>query len=272
MIPLKKEEYDIVTEPLKKVPLNTLFARSVIENHVSGSVYVDNVDNPKTFCIVHPYGMSLLFGDFNNGNFNAKFRDYALNVNKVREGHEWMQVFPRDWDNVLNELFDGKILKSSSNVENLEDIVEINTRINLKFNSSKYKPKKINSGIKIIRSDEEVFNNLKGEVVPSYFWNNAHDFLENGVGFSLYYNGNLASTAYSAFVNDSKIEIGIETASEFRGRGFAHHVSSALIDYCLENDLEPVWSCRLENKGSYNLAKKLGFEPVLRTPYYRLSK
>jgi hypothetical protein len=36
--------------------------------------------------------------------------------------------------------------------------------------------------------------------------------------------------------------------------------------------LEPVWACRLENDGSYKLAQKLGFEPVLEIPYYRLSK
>lgn len=44
-----------------------------------------------------------------------------------------------------------------------------------------------------------------------------------------------------------------------------------LIDYCLERDLIPVWSCRFENTASCKLAQKLGFEPTLMIPFYRLS-
>lgn len=35
---------------------------------------------------------------------------------------------------------------------------------------------------------------------------------------------------------------------------------------------EPIWSCRLENTGSYKLAQKIGFLPTAEIPYYRLSK
>jgi RimJ/RimL family protein N-acetyltransferase len=97
------------------------------------------------------------------------------------------------------------------------------------------------------------------------------DFKNNGVGFSLYHNGKLAATSFSSFRFKEKLELGIETAEEFRGKGLAQKVCAALIDYCIENNLEPIWACRLENTGSYKLALKLGFEPFLEIPYYRLS-
>lgn len=71
-------------------------------------------------------------------------------------------------------------------------------------------------------------------------------------------------------MHDNQLEFGIETVDGFRGKGFAFHTASSLIDYCLENNYEPVWACRLENTGSYKLAEKLGFEPTVTLPYYKL--
>jgi RimJ/RimL family protein N-acetyltransferase len=78
------------------------------------------------------------------------------------------------------------------------------------------------------------------------------------------------SMAYSAYITHNQLELGIETSENHRGKGLALHTCSALIDYCLKYQYEPVWSCRFENAGSYRLAQKLGFEPVLTLPYYRL--
>ena len=168
------------------------------------------------------------------------------------------------------------MMKSAENIDNrASGIIELNTRINFQFNDKKYidfRNKITASNIKIIRTDQQIFLEMKGSVVPYYFWNSAEDFLENGVGFSLFYDNKLVSTAYSSFIHGDKLEIGIETVEEFRGKGFAQLTCSALIDYCIENHNEPIWACRLENIGSYQLAQKLGFEPTLKIPYYRLSK
>jgi len=66
------------------------------------------------------------------------------------------------------------------------------------------------------------------------------------------------------------LEIGIETTKGYVRKGFALQSCSALIDYCLENKLEPVWGCKLENVGSFKLAQKLGFEPTFFIPFYKL--
>ena len=40
MVLLNKEDFNKVIEPLKNVTINNLFARSVIEKHVSGLEYI----------------------------------------------------------------------------------------------------------------------------------------------------------------------------------------------------------------------------------------
>jgi GNAT superfamily N-acetyltransferase len=275
MIELGEDKYFKVNGPLEQVTINNLFARSVVEKHVIGRIYVDNEDAPRTIHVVHPYNMSLLFGRHDNGEFNSWFRDYALNTNKIRNKFEWMQASPRSWDTVLERIFKGNLIRYEDNKENKDNgIIELNTRVNFRFNPDKYEDFKkeiLNTGFKIMRTNKEIFSEMKGSVVPMYFWNNEDDFYNNGIGFSLFYENRLASTAYSAFIHDRQLELGIETIEAYRSKGFAQYACAALIDYCLENNYEPVWSCRLENTASYKLAQKLGFEPVIQFPYYRLS-
>ena len=67
----------------------------------------------------------------------------------------------------------------------------------------------------------------------------------------------LEYAAVAAFMHHPQLEVGIETVAELRRRGYAHLICWALINYCLENGLEPVWSCRSKNRGSVFLAQSL---------------
>lgn len=271
-----KNRYSELIDPVKEVNFNTLFAEAVIGHTIQGEIFVDDIENPKTYYVVHPYGMTLLFGDSRNVEFNNNFRNYALNTNRIRDKHEWMQAFPNTWNKVLADLFGDTLIASGNNDKNQEKgIIEVNTRINFEFHEEEFqrlKKSQLDSDIKIIRTNKHVFREMPGTVVPAYFWETEEDFLSKGVGFSLYYKGKLASTAYSSCINDNQLELGIETAPEFRRMGFAKYVCQALIDYCIENRYEPVWACRLENIGSYKLAQEVGFMPYIELPYYRLSK
>jgi len=277
LVLLNKEYYAKVTEPLKLVTFNNMFARSVIEQKVSGKVFVDNLDNPRTFYVLHSYGMSLLFGDWKNSEFNNQFIEYALNNNHIRDNYERMQVFPDEWNNTLSSLLGNRLVESANNTKET-GIVELNTRVNFKFSIENYlnRGKKEVENTEIVKTDRNIFHNMRGAVVPKYFWDNEIDFLKNGIGFSLLYNKQLAATAFSSWIHDDKLEIGIETVKEFRRKGLAELACEAIIEYCITNKYEPVWSCQLESKGiitgSYILAKKMGFEPIYKIPYYWLSK
>ncbi len=275
MILLDKNDYEKVVTNLKEVTINNLFARSVIEHKVTGQVFVDDPIHPKTFYIVHPYGMTLLLGDSSNQKFNNSLKAHALNIDAKRKNHEWMQAFPDSWDHVLTEMFGDKLIKQEDNSGNRESgVIELNTRVNFKFNKEKYlaQPRPVLSpDIKIVKTDRAQFREMKGSVIPVYFWENEDDFFKNGIAYSLLYKDQLASTAFSSCWFDDLLELGIETEPAFRGRGYAEIVCSALISFCIENNYEPVWACRKENTGSYKLAQKLGFEVAITLPYYRLS-
>ena len=276
MILLDPHDYFKVINPLKAVSFNTLFAQSVVEKKIKGKIFVDNTETPNTFLIYHPYGISLLFGEINNYVFNAMFIDYALNTFKIRHRYEWLQAFPDVWHEKISELFGDLLIKAKDNNGSDQDTrIEENTRVNFKFNQEKFLTFRNtiqNDQYQILMTDRAMFENMNGSVVPKYFWRDAEQFLSQGVGFSLFCDNKLASTAYSAFMTKSQLEIGIETNEIFRGKGFARLTGAALIDYSLAHNLEPVWSCKFENTGSYLLAQKLGFEPTCYHPFYRLNK
>lgn len=273
---LDKKHFEGLIDRVREIPFNNLFARAVTECKVSGKVYVDNASDIKTAYIVHPYGMTLLFGDSDNEDFNRDFKRYALNIDQQRDFFEWMQTHPRSWDSKLNDLFGEQLIASDKNTSKLETgLIELNTRVNFKFDKALYLAKKVKhdtQNIKIVPTDRQMFRQMKGTVIPKHFWNSEDDFFENGMAYSLFYNDNLASMAFSSYKFGEQFEIGIETNPEFRGKGLAQVVCSALIDYCIGKNYEPIWACRKENIASYKLALKLGFHPTLELPYYRLSK
>lgn len=158
---LPRKDFTKVSEPLKKVSINNLFARSVVEAHVNGSVFVDDLLNPQTYYVVHPYGMSLLFGRHDNHSFNETFRDHCLNTKQARQQHEWMQAFPSKWDAVLKDLFGEKMLLSAENTTNAtHGIVELNTRVNFKFDLSDYRSIRNSyhpADIRMVRTDQAIF-------------------------------------------------------------------------------------------------------------------
>lgn len=257
MLPLPKEHYHKLSRFIDQITFNNLFARAVINQTVSGKVYVNDITDPQTWYIVHRYGMSLLGGDHTNNEFNKKFYDYAINKEKTRSIVEWMQVFPEAWNGVLK--LPG---------------LELNTRVNFVFDLDLYLRFRglltEDAAIEIVPLDANLFEKMNGSVVPKVFWDSFSDFISGGKGFCLYYDRRLAATAFSSFLAPGKLEIGIETVPEFRSKGLAERVCVALIDYCLANNLEPLWACRRENIGSYQLAKKLGFVVDKEMSYYRL--
>ena len=272
MILLKTENYCKLEQPLKSVEINHLFARTVVEQKMDGEIYVDDLERPSTFYVKHSYGMALLFGNTANELFNQQLTSYLLNEDSNRQAGEWLQVFPSEWNDKLEELLTGHFTTGSTvNPPEFQQVIK-STRVNFRFNKSKYTSTKhtIPPDFKLVRTDAELFGQIAGTVVPRYFWSNKDEFSQNAIGFSMIYRNEPVSTAFASFIHDGQLELGIETKSEFQGQGLAQLTCSALIDYCLENNFEPVWACRLENTGSYKLAQKLGFEPIRMIPYYQL--
>lgn len=265
MIVLENKDYYKAIEPLSYVGINTLFAEAVVEQRILGKIYVDSVQEPTAFYVAHPYGMSLLFGNSDNEQFNRDLYEYINNQESNIRKSEWLQVDPAGtWADKID---------SMTTQLNEQQIIMKNTRVNFSFNLETYhqmKEQLRHHDHEIIQMTKDMFLSQTGGVIPRYFWRDVDQFLAVGMGYSLVCEGEIASTAFSAFRNEHQLEIGIETAEAHYGKGYALSVCSALIEYCLDHQLEPVWACRLDNEGSYKLAQRLGFEPTLNIPYYRL--
>ncbi len=263
MILLHPNEYYKVTDILNKVEFNNYFAKSVLQQYVTGKIYVDKTENPTVFYIYHPYGMSLLLGDYTNVDFSKSFRNYCLNADKVREKADWLQVYPLEWCAVIED-----IAKTTDNV------VEQYERLNFKFNREKYDAFRKTIDLKnweIVDTNAEIFETMPGTVVPRYFWDNVTDFLSKSKSFTLVIKEQPVSTAFAAYLLDKVLEIGIQTVDGLYGKGYSSLTCCRLIDYCLDNELEPVWACKKDNLGSVKLAQKLGFELARTGPYYKIN-
>jgi len=277
MIKLQLNQYHLVENALEKVPINTLFAKAVINVRVHGEVYVDSSTKPSIFYIVNPCGMSLLFGNTNDPSFNAALINYMINKEKSRENYEWLQVYPDSWKSVIETGLGNQLVRLqdvNTRVQNGAAVIE-KIRVNFKFCRDFYDNFLQTQGqlheYEIIPITKETFCQLNGSVAPKDYWDSADQFCRDGMGYTLMYNGEIASSAFAAFRTETQLEIGVETREKHRGKGFAKFVCFIMIQYCIENDLEPVWACREENTGSYELAQKLGFVFACRIPYYRLA-
>ncbi|WNS44624.1 GNAT family N-acetyltransferase [Paenibacillus sp. MMS20-IR301] len=280
MLKLDSRNYAAASLALESVHINTLFAGAVLKGETSGEVYVDNLQQPRTFYVAHAYGMSLVFGDSGNADFNRSLCDYITNKAGERHSTEWLQADPAgDWTPLIDSIrsMHNSTLKQSANLPEAEDLrrIERNTRVNFTFNREAYvlaKEQWFRHDAEIVRMTAELFSNQDGGVIARFFWRDQEHFLTSGAGFTLLHEGKNASTAFSAYRTENQLEIGIESAAAHRGRHYAFSVCAALIDYCLEHGLEPVWGCRQENEPSYRLAQKLGFRVSLTLPYYRLAQ
>ncbi|MDP2345975.1 MAG: GNAT family N-acetyltransferase [Deltaproteobacteria bacterium] len=236
---------------LDALPLNTLFARAVVLDEAAGRVLV-GPDAANATYVVHDYGMSLLFG----ADLDDATLAYVLTRDRARD--EWLQVAPT---------------RAAARFARLEppQAREQHTRVNFAFSPMLFHTRRraLAASPKIEPVSESTFA-VAGSVVPQAFWRDSRRFLELGTGFAVLVEGEVASIAFSAFVTATQLEIGIETAAPFRGRGLAAFACVALIDHCLARGLEPVWSCRLENTASHRLATSLGFTPTRALPCFRL--
>lgn len=115
------------------------------------------------------------------------------------------------------------------------------------------------SGFEIKEINTELLSEFHGGIVPSLFWDSPEIFLKNGKGFCILDGSNIAAWAFSAAVSSSEIDIGVETAENYRGQGLAAAAAKMMIKYAFDAGKSPVWACHCNNAASKSLAEKIGF-------------
>lgn len=117
----------------------------------------------------------------------------------------------------------------------------------------------IPSGFEIREINSELLAEIHGGIVPLLFWESSENFLKKGKGYCVLDGKNVAAWAFSAAVSSSEIDIGVETAENYRGRGLAAAAAKMMIKYAYDVGKSPVWACHCNNAASKRLAEKIGF-------------
>lgn len=276
----------IASRTLADLTINVGFARAVLDGTVEGELWSDRTIEPCAFHVVHPHGMSLVWGPDVAAVAHGvarRIRDRA-----ARGDGEWLQIDPRwdavDWDLLLGAGDDA--VPGTAQIHShvgTGDVVPTaggrsrgavrHARVNFTFDPAAFAaraPARSESGRLNLRHATEADYAWDGRVAPWGFWPDAATFLARGGGRVVEVDGTPAAIAFSAFHWDDVLEIGIETAPDFRRQGLATVVAEAMIEDVLAAGLRPVWSCRESNIGSVRLAQSLGFTPSRRLPYFEM--
>lgn len=253
---------------LDSVPLNTGFIRIVLDGQVEGRLWVDRLELPRVMHALHPYGMSLVWGD-------AVADAFDQVINHLRSGKyraardEWLQIDPRweslDWDRRLASEETPASIGSAPCCRH--------ERVNFSFDEGCFQRSAVGrslpDGWRFRRAIADDFE-LPGQVVPKHFWHNTQQFLAAGGGWCAEQGGRVGAIAFVSYRWGNMFELGIETLAHARRKGLGRAAATFLIADVLQAGLKPVWSCRMDNAASYSLAQELGFQPQRANPYYYL--
>ncbi|MDI6743105.1 MAG: hypothetical protein QMD11_10265, partial [Smithella sp.] len=150
----------------------------------------------------HPYGMSLLYGNVSDEFLQSAVKNHLLDCNGRKKG-EWLQIYPSDLEDKIDDVIGDKmrIFDSAQDQDNSGSAVVKHQRVNFKFNHRIFGQfrNKVNFNDYIFCNvDKYLFNETNGSVVPNNFWNNAFEFLKQGVGISLMVEGQAVAVAFSS--------------------------------------------------------------------------
>ena len=263
MVEILKDKYDAVKYLLDYVAGDKIFAYSIIENRQSGKVYVDNEYEIKRAFFWHNCGYSILAAEKICDESIAFVMDLFNGKHPSSGKGQVLHVSNSD----LNHKIEQKIVKDKS--------IRVGKRLHYRFNRSRYAKKEfpIPSEYRIEQINYPLYQKIKGNVTPAFSWISSDEFINNGVGFCVIGEEEILSWGFTWFIGNGQADIGVETPPKYRKNGLAKIIASAMIDYYLENDLEPVWTCVDKNIISQKLAISLGFELVGgNTYYYRLER
>ncbi len=156
------------------------------------------------------------------------------------------------WKAKLLEFFEGKIIERRR------------TRLshqNLSLEKLMGLKKPLPEGYVLERVDKETAEKLP-EILKVHIpilYGSVDNFMEQSIGFCVKKGDEAVSMASSTVPYTSLLEMQVATVDspEFRRKGFGTAASIALIEYCLENGIVPVWEAA--NDRSVEMALKLGY-------------
>lgn len=224
------------------------FNDTMIDSYIDGymgEAWVDNIKNPKVAQI--KVGVFNFFSGYSN---ITEARELVENIHEealiILEDDEWLDIIKEVYNENLYELKRYAFERSFENF-NIEDLKK-----NVERLPKEYEFRKIDKEIAYSKSLQELTEDFTSQ------FDSIEHYLERGIGFCILHNGKVVSGASSYNSYKGGIEVEIDTLEEYRRKGLAQIVASALILYCIENNIYPNWDAA--NLESVALAEKLGYK------------
>lgn len=248
----KLTDYGKIAYLTEGITVEKVYPLSILEGFQDGEIFVDDEENPTAALIWHYCGFANIAGDYNE-EFIAEVMQMMLNP---PEGHSGRMALQTDDDGRLQEL----IMRTPN--------VERNERYIFSFAGEKNDiPKTTDASPEPISSEN--YELMCGRIVPTFSWQSKEDFLRNGFGYFLIRDGRMAACAFSSGISGEYVDIGVETAEEYRGKGYGKIVAAAMVKETLRRGKIPVWACDTRNEASMKLALSAGFEITGTHPWYK---
>lgn len=259
---LEKKDYQKIRVLLTPEQKNDLTLNAIINGTNRGTIYVDNVEHPRTALIDVTGVISIFIGDATNDKFINPLREFIDNQLKIDTyescgGTYFLALVPDEtWEKVVEKTISHKEYETD-----YEYYYQFNRE---KFNALKSGYKPLPDGYTIKKIDAEVMSNDPDEVifdVLGEFWYSVDDFFRQGFGYCVMKGDRIISACLSCCVNEKDHEMSVETYDEEEmNKGLATLVCTAYLEHCIENEITPHWSTLETNAESNQLGKKLGFE------------
>ncbi|WP_349409879.1 GNAT family N-acetyltransferase [Pseudalkalibacillus sp. SCS-8] len=248
---LAREKYIRVKEWIDdKSILAPTLAYAVLDGYVDGEVYADSTE-PNNVLIGTESGIYFVAGVGDNDLFNTHL--VSLFKERKQNGSRFtLFSASQQWDEVLQK--------------ELRDEIKLMKRYHFTFNSQREpNTRDLPAGYTLQQINQTTIQQSSefDEAYYKEYWSSMSNFLENGFGYCIVYDGKVICECTSIFASDKYAEIDIVTDEEHRGKGLAAIAAEAFILHCQESGRTPRWDCFVSNTASIRMAEKMDFENPL---------
>ena len=223
---------------------------SILEGRNPGEILVDNPEHPSQ-CIVRS-GVPLTFASLD---VSQSFLDEAI---------EYLRT---TGDVALVGKQDGRCAWSAPEPDLVVERIEF-TGIGVESERLHANLVRDMPGLEMREITSDRFDSCLTKDMILAFCGSQESFFAYGFGLSLWLGDEILAEGYAPVLGDNGMEIGVITAEEHRGKGYASAIFAHMIKRCLERGLSASWSCETDNPASAAIARKLGFEREQTYPVY----
>ena len=117
-------------------------------------------------------------------------------------------------------------------------------------------------GMALCRITPELLPLIRGRIVPAWSWESPEQFFAHGFGYCVMHKNTAAAAAFTAAAAADAVDIGVETAENYRRQGLAKIAAAAVMREAQQRGKAAVWAHHAANTGSMKTAQALGFSQV----------